>query len=46
MEEEKLELRTFTKFKDMMDWANSKDGTDYIISIVYQNDLWCLFFIK
>lgn len=46
MNKEKLQVKTFTRSDTMLEWANSEDGTDYIISINYTAGLWCLFYIK
>lgn len=45
---EKLQVKSFQFHKDMLEWANSEDGTDYIISIVLNQDNlnWYIFFIK
>ena len=45
---EKLQFKSFNSHLELMDWANSKDGTDYIISIIYhpKHNMYGIFYIK
>lgn len=37
----------FKNEPELISWANSKDGTDYIITIIHEGlEKWILFYIK
>lgn len=41
-----LKQKTFTTKELLIEWANSKSGTDYIISIVFDWAEWVIFYIE
>lgn len=41
-----LKQKTFTTEELLINWANSEDGTDYIISIVFDGAEWVIFYIE
>lgn len=45
---DKLQVKAFQYHTEMIDWANSADGTDCIISIVLNQEklMWYIFYIK
>lgn len=40
-----LKYKDFDSKFELIDWANSTDGTDYIISILFENNKWLIFYI-
>lgn len=45
---EKLKFKEFHRKEELVEWANSKTGTDYIISIcqeIRQMEFWIIWYI-
>lgn len=40
-----LKEKEFDTKQDLIEWANSEDGTDYIISVIFADNKWTLFYI-
>jgi len=46
MIKERLRSKTFKSNSDMLRWANSRAGTDYVFSIVKNGDDWIIYYVK
>jgi len=46
MKKEKLRYKMFSSPDLLQEWANSDVGTDYIISIVFHDATWFIYYIS